>query len=614
MKISHRTLKLFDEIVKVLAPPPVLSVSKWADTYRRLSAEASVEPGQWNTDRAPYQRRIMDCLNENEVQEIVVMSSSQVGKSEILLNILGYYIDYDPSPIMLMQPTVNLAEGFSKDRFAPMVRDTPALRGKIADPKSRDGENTILHKKFPGGHVTIVGANAPTDLSSRPIKVLLCDEVDRYPISAGKEGDPLGLATKRTTTFWNRRIVKVSTPTVQGISRIEQEYGKSSMEQWCVPCPVCGKYQPYQWPRIHFEDATMECMYCGERFTEFEWKENTEHTGKWIAQKDNPKVKGFHLNELASPWKHWNEIIKDFKEANKVKKETGSIEQLKVFINTSLGESWYEKGEGAEEETLLNRRESYHADLPDGVVLLTAGVDVQDDRLEIEVVGWRKGFESWGIQYQKIFGDLEKEETWDKLTYFLDKEFKFKNGNGLLIAATCLDTGGHFTSMAYKYLKKMERLGKRIYGIKGQGGPGIPLINKKTNNTQNGVSIFMLGVDQGKEMILSRLKTIDEGPGYCHFPINKERQYNETYMKGLVSEQKVMKFDKHGKPKFEWIKKSGVRNEPLDLRNYATAAVELLMPNWDVLEDKINRGINYMIKKKKKTSRKTGCVGRGVEI
>jgi phage terminase large subunit GpA-like protein len=596
-----------------MSPPPILKISEWADEYRRLSAEASAEPGRWNTDRAPYQREIMNALNDAAVEDVVVMSSSQVGKTEIVLNILGYYIDYDPSPIMIMQPTDAMAQAFSKDRLAPMIRDTPSLTKKVKDPKSRDSENTILHKKFPGGHVTIVGANAPSGLASRPIKILLCDEVDRYPPSAGKEGDPVNLARKRTTTFWNRKKILVSTPTIKGISRIEQEYESSSKEQWQVECPCCGTYQPYDFNRMNFKEVTMECISCKERFNEVKWK---SQPSKWVALADNPQKRGFHLNEMASPWKRWEAIIEDFKEAHKHFKETRSTEQLKVFNNTSLGVTWEIKGEGVEEDSLLGRREKYKAQLPKEVVVLTAGVDVQDNRLEIEVVGWAKGFESWGIQYHTLFGDPSKDEIWERLEEYLDNEFTFEDGTSLLIAATCIDTGGHFTDKTYSFLKQIEKKQKRIYGVKGQGGASLPLIYKKTRNTKNGVAIYILGVDQGKEIIMSRLNTKEAGPGYCHFPLNIDRGYDEMYMRGLTSEQRIANVDKKGNTKLEWIKKSGTRNEPLDLRNYATAAVQLLNPNWDKLKEKLDQGINYMEKqdKKKQPSRKRGAIGQGVSI
>jgi len=612
-KIDSKTLNLFRNIAKVLSPPPELTVSQWADKYRKLSPESSAEPGQWNTDRAPYQRGIMDAVIDAGCETVVIMSSAQVGKTELILNTIGYYIDYDPSPILCLQPTLEMAQAFSKDRLAKMIRDTPVLRGKVKDARARDSENTILHKSFPGGHITMVGANSAAGLASRPIRIVLMDEIDRFPPSAGSEGNPIKLAEKRTTTFWNRKKIKVSTPTIKGRSQIESEYLASSKEEWCVPCPCCGKYQPYEWGRIRISDVTMECKYCGEHFKETEWK---ERPGKWIAGAENKRKRGFHLNELASPWKHWEEIIEDFREAHREWKAHGDIQKLKVWVNTALGETWEEKGEAADEDALLKRRERYTADLPDGVLLVTAGVDVQDDRFEVEITGWGKGYESWGILYRKIPGDLEKEETWDKLEKFLEMELYFASKNSLMIACTCIDTGGHHTTQTYKFLKKMERKQKLIFGIKGMGGEGIPLVNKVSTNNIEKVKIFLLGVDSGKEILMTRLKTADEGPGYCHFPINADRGYDETYIKGLSSEQRVIQF-KDGRPVLKWVKKSsGTRNEPLDLRNYSTAAAEILRPDWDVLEKKIKQGINYM-KKQPKTAtkkKKTGIVNRGIQL
>lgn len=318
-----KAANLFKKLAKIMAPPPDLSVSEWSDLYRRLSRESSAEPGRWRTDRAPYQKRIMDQINNPEVETIVLMTSSQVGKTEIILNTIGYHIDYDPAPIMVMQPTVEMANTFSKLRLAPMLRDTPALKGKVANAKSRDSGNTILEKSFPGGAVVMVGANAPAGLASRPIRILLADEVDRFPPSAGTEGDPLSLAEKRTTTFYNRKKIFVSTPTIKGASRIEKVYESSTKEQWCLSCPSCEEYQPLKWGQIKYQyDKVKEelisveyvCKHCGALHTETEWKVSK---GQWIADNPISKVKGFHLNELASPWKRWDDVILDFIEAKR---------------------------------------------------------------------------------------------------------------------------------------------------------------------------------------------------------------------------------------------------------------------------------------------------------
>lgn len=620
-KVEFKTVALFSSIASILAPPPKLLISDWADSYRKLSPEASAEPGKWKTSRAEYQREIMNAINLPEIQDVVIKSSAQVGKTEILLNILGYYIDYEPAPMMLVQPTIDMAEAFSKDRLAPMIRDTEVLGKKIKAVRSKDSDNTILHKTFPGGHITMAGANSPSSLASRPIRIVLCDEVDRYPASAGTEGDPVKLVEKRTNTFWNRKKIKVSTPTIEGISRIQKEFLKGTQEEWCVACPCCGNYQPYSFPRVIFKDLTMECLYCKEAFTENEWKEQPH---KWIASNpDVKRIRSFHLNELCSPWKHWDEIIEDFITANEEVKKTGCTELLKVFVNTSLGETWEERGDGADDTEIYNRREEYSADIPDGVLLITAGVDVQDDRLEIEVCGWAKGYESWGLYKTEIKRNPAFEETWNELENFLETEYYFQNGTGLLVAATCVDTGGHHTNMVYKFIRRMAKKNKRIYGIKGYSNtPGIPLIYKKTKvdikNSRGLVvdhtEIYIIGVDSGKEDIISRLKITDKGPGFCHFPSNQDKGYNQVYFKGLTSEEKVTKFVKN-KLKIVWVKKAGVRNEPLDLRNYAYAAVEILNPNWNSLEQKIENGINYMKStKKKKARRKSGVVNKGVEI
>lgn len=616
--IEYKTLKLFANIAKVLSPPPVLTVSQWADRYRRLSAESAAEPGQWNTERAPYQREIMDAVNDPMCEHIIIMSSAQVGKTEIILNIIGYYIDYDPAPILVVQPTVKpMAEDFSKDRLAAMIRDTPVLSGKVRDAKSKSSGNTILHKTFPGGHVTIGGANSASSLASRPIRIVLMDEVDRYPASAGSEGNPIKLAEKRTTAFWNKKKIKVSTPGNKATSQIYKEYLSGSMEEWCVKCPCCGRFQPYEWKRICFADVTMRCLYCDEHISEIDWKQS-EH--KYIAQHpERHRKRSFHLNELVSPWVHWSDIIQEWHDANKDRKEYGDTKKLQTFINTTLGEPWEEQGKGIEDDSLLARRERYMAEIPDGVLLLTASVDVQDDRFEVEIVGWGKGYESWGIRYEKLYGNLELDETWDSLADYLDRELFFSSGSGLLVAATCIDTGGHYTTKCYQFLKRMEKRGKRIYGIKGmsrdKAGEGIPLLHMVSKNNQYGVAVVILGVDSGKEIVTTRLATVDEGPGYCHFPINKGLGYDETYIKGLNSEQRVVEV-KDGRAVIKWKKKSGTRNEPLDLRVYNTAAVEMLQPNFDVLEKKVKAGINYMRKRPAAARKKSraGVKSRGIQL
>ncbi|MBP1924604.1 phage terminase large subunit GpA-like protein [Sedimentibacter acidaminivorans] len=607
-EIENKTKQLFKRISKIMAPPPNLSVSEWADVYRRLSSEASAEPGQWRTERAPYQKKIMDEINNPRVEIIILMTSAQVGKTEIILNAIGYFIDYDPSPIMVVQPTVEMAETFSKTRLAPMLRDTPALKGKVADIKSRNSSNTILEKSFPGGVIVMVGANSSSALASRPIRVLLADEVDRFPASAGTEGDPVSLAEKRTTTFSNRKKIFVSTPTIKGASRIEKFYNSSNQQHWHLPCPSCGEHQQLKWGQITFEydDVKEEvicvkhrCKFCGFAYGEYEWKTGE---GKWIADNPNSSIVGFHINELASPWKHWDEIVVDFKQAKKDGKES-----LKVWVNTSLGETWEEKGVGLESDELLSRREEYSCDVPENVAVLTAGVDVQDNRLEYEVVGWGINKESWGIEYGVLMGDPGKSFVWKALDDVLFKTFSRADGVPLNIMSTCVDTGGHHTSSAYAYCKDREL--QRVWAIKGIGGSGHSFIKRPKRREQSGVYLFTIGVDVGKDTLVSRLTAKPDQNGYCHFPFETEKGYDDAYFKGLTAEHRVTRY-KNGQTVIKWEKKSiSARNEPFDLRNYATAALEILNPNINAILNQLNGEQSFIPKKIKKRRR---VVSKGI--
>jgi phage terminase large subunit GpA-like protein len=592
IQMPKKTIDLFCNIFFTLQPPPDMMLSQWADRYRKLSKESSAEPGQWHTDKAPYQRPIMDAITNNRIQKVVIMSAAQLGKTDaFILNTIGYYIHHDPSPMLVMQPTLSMAEAFSKDRLSPMIRDTPVLSKRVNE-KSRDSGNTIMQKKFAGGHITLVGANSPASIASRPIRIVLADEIDRFPATAGNEGDPLLLMEARTNTFWNKKKISMSTPTIEGLSRIEVEYENSTQGEWNMPCPQCGAMQPLEWGKIVFDKDDLDqsightCEKCGAVSTETEWK-SLENQGKFIEKHPNRKVKGFHMNALASPWKPWREVIEEFLKAKEELKK-GNIELMKVWVNTVLGETWQEAGEEMEPDTLLKRREWYHSEVPLKVMVLTAGVDVQDDRLECEVVGWGVDKESFGIQYSKFYGSPDQDDVWNRLDSFLLRIFTRLDGVQLRISCTCVDTGGHFTQEAYRFCKGKEL--RRVFAIKGGHGAGKPYINKPTTSNRMKVPLFTLGVDTGKEVLLERLKVKIEAQegfdpdtdpigGYCHFPLEEDRHYDEDYFKALTAEKRVVRYSK-GRPRFEWVmKKTGSRNEALDLRVYATAALEIYNPD-----------------------------------
>lgn len=616
--IKKHTTALFQKLAKAWMPPPKLTVSEWADQKRKLSPESSAEPGQWRTDRAPYQREPMDSVTDPRIEKIVLMFSAQVGKTEVELNVAGYFIDQDPCSIMVVLPNKDpMAKDWSRDRLAPMIRDTEVLAAKVSDPKSRDGENSTLHKRFPGGLIVIAGANSPADLKSRPMRILLCDEVDSFGTTA--EGDPIALAEKRSVTYWNRKKILVSTPTIEGASRIEEEYNKGTKEKWNLVCPECGCFNflniygmkfDHEWVSADVAEVTnvtFRCEHCLQEFDEFTWK---RQKGQWIAE--NPHIQGvrsFHLNAFYSPWYGWNAIIKEWLEAKK------DPQKLMVVFNTLFGIPWKEKLDLEDEDKLLQRREEYKADLPEGVLLLTCGVDTQDDRLEYEIVGWGKEDESWGIEFGIIIGKPDDPETWKMLDERLNKIYRFENGQGLKIYCTFIDSGGHFTTEVYKYCKKNER--RRIFAIKGYSGSGIPLIKNISRNNKENVMLVLLGVDDGKMMVMSALKEKKIGPRYCHFPADERRGYDRRYFNKLLSERQVLKKIK-GRNRYVWenIADDG-RNEALDTRNYAQAAKEIIRPNYEALERTLKAMSGEKVitgqSQNKPPGKRRGTVKKGIE-
>jgi phage terminase large subunit GpA-like protein len=570
-RLAHR---LDEAIAKSLKPPPKLTVSEWADAYRVLSSEAAAEPGKWSTSRAEYQRGMMDAVSDPSIETIVLMTCAQVGKTELINNVVGYHIHQDPAPMLVVQPTLEMAQTWSKDRLSPCLRDTPVLAGKVKDPRSRDSGNTTLHKSFAGGHVTACGANSPSSLASRPCRIILCDEVDRYPLSAGTEGDPVSLAKKRSSTFWNRKIILVSTPTEKGASRIEQAYDESDQRKYFVQCPDCDEYQVLKWSQVKWEDqnpysARYTCECCGTL-----WDDTARFRairyGEWRATSEaKGKIAGFHLNGLYSPWTPLYEAVSDFMSSKR------DPMRLKTWVNTFLGETWEEQGDRIDEFDLIERCENWGKDLPEDVLLLTAGVDVQDNRLEVEIVGWGRGEESWSISYQTIYGDPSTSELWARLDTVLQEKFTHPTLGEIIVRGACVDSGGHYTQQVYNYARL--RAGRRVFAIKGIGGEGKPVAGRPTKNNIGKINLFPVGVDTAKEIVYARLKMKEEGDGYCHFPIGRD----EEYFRMLTAEKKVTKYFK-GRPRMEW-QKIRTRNEALDCRVYATAALAILNANLQTL-------------------------------
>lgn len=584
-----------------LKPLPKTSVSQWADNYRMLSSGISAEPGKWKTSRAPYQKDIMNAFTEPGIHRVVVKSSSQIGKSDMMNNVIGRFAHLDPCAIMMIQPTIDMAQDYSKTRIAPMIRDTKVLNNLFYDVKSRDANNTILSKVFPGGRLIMCGANSPAGLASRPIRILLADEVDRFPDSAGTEGDPVDLAAKRMTTFWNSCMGLFSTPTNEGSSRIDEEYLAGTQEEWQHKCPNCGEYHllrhidmtvdykeiktPSGKKTVIVNDVKWRCPHCGFSFSEKEMKQTPQKYISRNADALKNGIRSFFVNGFTSPWMIWSKIMREWLEAK------GDPEREKVIMNTVFGESYKQKGAFEDEQIFLRRRESYGAELPNGVLLLTAAIDTQDNRLEYEVVGWGKEEECWGIRKGIVLGAPNQARTWKEIDNILDKTYHFADGKGLKVVRTFIDSGGHYTSDVYNYCQK--NFHKQRFAIKGRGGPGIPLIYKiaKANNAK--APLILLGVDDGKQQIMDRLSIDSPGPLYFHFPQDEgikelsNRGYDDLYFKGIISEHKKV-YKRNGVLREVWETTKNVRNEPLDLRNYNLACMKSLKPDWVKLEMLVN--------------------------
>jgi terminase, large subunit len=576
--IQSATAAAVRTTIRTWKPPPKLDLDEWADRYFVLSAESAAEPGRWRS--IPYQRGIMKAFNDPEVERISVMKSARVGYTKILDIAIGYHMHQDPCPMLVVQPTIDDAQGYSKDEIAPMVRDTPVLQGLVSD-GYRDSSNTILKKTFPGGVLNLVGANSARGFRRLTVRLVLLDEVDGYPPTAGDEGDQITLATRRSDTFWNRKIVLGSTPTIQGVSRIEASFLESDRRRYYVPCPHCGEFQYLVWDRMKWPDGNPErayyqCIKCDQPI-DHAFKRQMVERGEWRAEAPFRGHAGFHIWAAYSysPNATWAKLATEWCDVQKDR------ERLKTFVNTVIGEPWVDKGEQVEGALLHNRRELYRAPVPNGSIL-TAGVDVQKDRLEAEIVAWGEGEESWSIEYLRIIGDPSRAELWDAMAAALGKTWLRVDGAQLDVRALCIDSGGHFTDEVYSFSRKH---GVRwAIPIKGSSEAGKPIAAFPRTMNKKRVYLTMLGVDTGKELLMRRLGQEETGPGYCHFP--NAQAYDEEYFAQLTAEKAITRY-KAGRPFIEW-QKTRPRNEALDCRIYAHAAVRILQQHGGVRLETIN--------------------------
>lgn len=584
-----------------LRPEQPLTVSEWADKHRRLSSKASAEPGPWRTSRTPYLREPMDCLSSTSaVQRVVMMFAAQTGKTEAGANWLGYVIDHAPGPMLLVQPTVEMAKRLSKQRLESLITETPVLAEKIAPSRSRDSGNTMFAKDFPGGMMLLTGSNSATGLRSTPCRYIFCDEIDAFPSDVDGEGDPVSLAEKRATTFARRKILLTSTPTVKDFSRIEAEFERSDQRRFYVPCPCCNVMQWLKWPQLKWDNnepstAAYECEVCHERFAEIH-KPAMLRRGEWRATApSNGKTAGFQLSGLYSPlgWLSWADMVDDFLRAKT------DAPMLKSFVNTRLAETWEEDfASKVSADGLLERCEHYEAAMvPDGGLALTVGVDVQDNRLAISVWAWGREEEGWLLDHQEIFGDPSRQELWKQLDEVVLREWPHAVGPAMRPDVVAIDSGGHFTAEVYQYARERGRQG--VVAIKGQSQRGKPPIGKGSKVDVNyqgrtlkrGALVYPVGGDTVKTTLFGRLKHNEQGAGFLHFHMGTTGEYFEQ----LTAEKQVLRYNRGGFPTREWVKKPSARNEALDCLVYAYAGLNLMYQRfdrrtiWDQLEKRLEK-------------------------
>jgi phage terminase large subunit GpA-like protein len=563
-------------------PPPDITISEWAVRNRVLPKGTTSRPGPFKPEK--FQIEMMDVILDPLVHEVVIQKSTQIGYSDAVINnICGYFVDADPKPIMLVQPTIENAKDYGKKRITPMIESCPALRAKIKPPTSRRAGNTLALKEFPGGFLKLTGANSGAGLRSDPVPVVLFDEVDGYPIDVDGEGDPIAIGTRRTDGFADYKIVKGSTPAKpKGISPIERDFLRSDMRRFHVPCPFCSALQVLWWRdpaskayrlfysvdadgQVDPKSVAYICAACHKKIPE-QYKQQMLNGGKWIPEFPDRSTAGFHLNALYSPWReNWHALAQEWHEANK----ENNPEKLKAFINLRLGETWEEQGDSVEALTLKSRLEPYQAEVPDGVGLLTAAVDVQSDRLECVVKGWGAKEESWLIAYQQLFGDPGQEQVWNDLDSFLLSTWEHGSGQKVKITCSMIDSGGLHTDSVYRFVRARQH--RKIFALKGSSESGKEILGKFSINNQYRVKLWLIGTDTAKDRIFARMKIPAPGPGYMHLPDFTE----DEYLAQLTSEKAVRRY-RRGKGTIREYIKTRARNEGLDLEVYALAALYVL--------------------------------------
>lgn len=599
-----------DGLINGLTPPKDQTISQWAEENRILAGEASASKGRWTNERTPYLVEIMDMLSpQSPCSDVAVCKGSQTGGTECMINTLLYYMKQSPCPIGLYQTTDDAAADFERQRLAPTFAAMKMDKYFTGD--------TAGCKEYPGGIFFLGSGGSASQLRSKPLQVVLCDEISGWPLDCNGEGDPCDLVKRRTTNFPRRKRFWNSTPTIKGKCRITKKFELGDQRYYNVPCPHCGELHVWEFKNMVWDkDANgnhlpftvrMKCPHCGKEYQEWR-KTELLAQGQWVPTNPNGAYPSYHLSAFYSPlgWYSWVEAVEEFLEAK------GDPQKLKVWTNNVEGRAWDEENQVRHDfSELFLRRENYGCEVPDGAVLLTAGTDTQDDRLEVEIVGWGRGLESWSVGYWIIPGDPDREEVWNTLDDILiNTNYTKADGTPLYVAAGLVDSGGHKTSAVYKYCSKREW--RRIYASIGARGPNRPVISRpgstKKSSAEN-AKLITVGTDTIKDWFFNVLTYDKPGPGYCHFPV--QDIYDQEHFRQLA-ESEVKKshmsrgFLVHG------YEKIYDRNEPLDCRVLARAAINLVGVDVDKLAAS---GLSYTRNPAKRSPVRRGfVVNQGVKL
>ena len=569
-----------------LRPDPLQTVAEWADERLHLPSFAPV-PGQWRTSRTPFLKDIMECLSpRHRCHKVVFMKPVQIGGTQVAVNWVGYTMDRSPTAMLFYEPTIDMAKRLTKEKIDPIIDATPALRSKVKEAKSRDSGNTTYRKEYLGGFLNVLWANSASSSRSTSAPRIVADEVDEYEQDVGDQGHPCDLIEKRAAAYARYKIFELSTPTLEEISRIERDYQLGSQGRYHVPCPHCGHLQPLVWERLIYtfdgvkrpEEAAYQCAACDQLITENykSWMMDNARA-KWVHAYPErvEELASFHLNLLYQPagWAYpWSRLAKEYIEAYD-KMKAGDVRAMKTFRNTILAQTWKEKIDKLEHQSLYDRREVYEADLPRGVVVLIASVDVQDDRLEAVIKGWGAGEQSWSIEYQIFRGSPSLPTVWMELTEWLLQPRAHADGVTLHVEAVGIDTGGHHTKEAYRFVEKHRGEAFALKGSSEAGAPEIPKREPKKHKSFR-LRLYQLGTIALKDTIFARVKLEEPGPGFMHFP--RRDGYDQDYFEGLTSEVKKPKYKPRSHVQVGYsYEKTRDRNEPLDLEVYNLATLLL---------------------------------------